>query len=215
MSSTALERSEVSGVSQADQEVIDRVLSNPLHFPQAFKTWLVKFLEGSDVTLTAGQVLPGPPPDAPSTTVGIIFAYVGTVAPVDYLLCDGAAVSRVTYAALYAACGTTYGAGDGSTTFNVPDIQGRAIVMKGTHSSVATMGQNDGYPLAERSPDHSHYSQSRMNLYSPGFSSGGMPLPGIAGNGGSGDAFGGIVTAGSGPHENIARIVLNYIVKAR
>lgn len=48
-----------------------------------------------------------------------------SVVPSGWLLCDGSAVSRSTYAALYAAISTTYGAGDGSTTFNVPDMRGR------------------------------------------------------------------------------------------
>jgi microcystin-dependent protein len=44
-----------------------------------------------------------------------------------FLACDGSAVSRTTYASLFSAIGTTYGAGDGSTTFNVPDLQGRVL----------------------------------------------------------------------------------------
>ena len=216
MSSTALEHTTVVGVTPADQEMIDRVLSNPLHFPQAFKTWLIKFLEGSDVTLTAGQVLPGPPPDAPSTTVGIIFAYTGTVAPIDYLLCDGAAVSRSTYPALYAVCGSTFGGGDGVTTFNVPDLRGRAIFMMGTHTAVAAIGNNDGYTLANRSAQHTHFSIGNMHFYSPGFSTGGIPLPAVAGNGGSSDSFGGIVGSGvGGPSENVGHLTLNYIIKAQ
>lgn len=61
---------------------------------------------------------------------GIIFDYAGSTAPDGFLLCDGAAVSRATYAALFGVIGTTYGAGDGSTTFNVPDLRGRACVGK-------------------------------------------------------------------------------------
>jgi len=45
-----------------------------------------------------------------------------------YLLCDGSAVSRTTYARLFGVIGTTFGAGDGSSTFNVPDLRGRAVV---------------------------------------------------------------------------------------
>ena len=48
-----------------------------------------------------------------------------STAPTGWLLCDGSAVSRTTYAALFAVIGTTYGPGDGSTTFNVPDMNGR------------------------------------------------------------------------------------------
>lgn len=57
--------------------------------------------------------------------VGVIWPYGGTSAPDGYLLCDGSAVSRTTYSALFAIIGTAYGAGDASTTFNVPDMKGR------------------------------------------------------------------------------------------
>lgn len=52
---------------------------------------------------------------------GVIVPFAGTTVPAGYLLCDGSAVSRTTYAALFAAIGTTYGAGDGNTTFNLPN----------------------------------------------------------------------------------------------
>lgn len=62
------------------------------------------------------------------TPVGTITAYAGSSAPTNWLLCDGAAVSRTTYAALFAVISTTYGAGDGSTTFNLPNIKGKVPV---------------------------------------------------------------------------------------
>lgn len=55
---------------------------------------------------------------------GSIIAFGGASAPTGYFLCDGTTYSRTTYADLFAAIGTNYGAGDGSTTFNVPDFQG-------------------------------------------------------------------------------------------
>jgi len=58
---------------------------------------------------------------------GTVWAYGGTAAPTGWLLCDGSAISRTTYADLFTAIGTTYGSGDGSTTFNIPDIRGRVI----------------------------------------------------------------------------------------
>lgn len=58
---------------------------------------------------------------------GIIFPYGGTNAPSGYLLCYGQEVSRTTYAALYANIGDNFGSGDGSTTFNVPDLRGRVL----------------------------------------------------------------------------------------
>jgi microcystin-dependent protein len=62
--------------------------------------------------------------------VGSVLDYAGSSAPTGYLLCDGSAVSRTTYAALFAIISTTYGTGDGSTTFNVPDLRGRVVVGK-------------------------------------------------------------------------------------
>lgn len=56
---------------------------------------------------------------------GVIFPFAGSSAPGGFLMCDGSAVSRTTYAALFAAIGTTFGTGDGSTTFNIPDMRGR------------------------------------------------------------------------------------------
>lgn len=58
---------------------------------------------------------------------GTVLAFSGSTAPDGWLLCHGQAVSRETYSHLFAAIGTTYGAGDGTTTFNLPDIRGRAI----------------------------------------------------------------------------------------
>ena len=58
---------------------------------------------------------------------GVIVPFAGTTVPAGYLLCDGSAVSRTTYADLFAAIGTTYGAGDGNTTFNLPNISDYAV----------------------------------------------------------------------------------------
>ena len=67
---------------------------------------------------TVGQVQGAMP-------IGAVIDYAGANAPEGWLLCYGQAVSRVTYAALFAVIGTTFGAGDGATTFNVPDCRGR------------------------------------------------------------------------------------------
>lgn len=58
---------------------------------------------------------------------GVILPYGGSTPPSDWLECNGAAVSRTAYAALFAAIGTTFGAGDGTTTFNLPDLRGEFI----------------------------------------------------------------------------------------
>ena len=63
---------------------------------------------------------------------GLIAPYGVATAPTGWLICDGSAVSRTTYSTLFAAIGVTFGAGDGSTTFNLPDMRGRAPVGTGT-----------------------------------------------------------------------------------
>ncbi|MDY6323009.1 MAG: phage tail protein [Succinivibrio sp.] len=67
---------------------------------------------------------------------GVIIPFAGTSVPSGYLLCNGALVSRTTYADLFAAVGTLYGAGDGSTTFQLPDFRDRVLQgASGTHSA--------------------------------------------------------------------------------
>lgn len=58
---------------------------------------------------------------------GSIMSFAGTSAPTGYLLCDGSAISRTVYSDLFGILGLTYGAGNNSTTFNIPDLRGRVI----------------------------------------------------------------------------------------
>lgn len=74
---------------------------------------------------------------------GTVVPFIGLVAPDGWLLCQGQAISRTAYSDLYQMVGTTYGAGDGSTTFNIPDLRGRFVEGASTtvghtlHSKVA------------------------------------------------------------------------------
>ena len=77
------------------------------------------------------------------TPSGTISAYGGTSAPTGWLLCDGSAVSRTTYARLFTALGTTWGVGDGSTTFNVPDLRGAFLRGTGSHGTSNMANGND------------------------------------------------------------------------
>ena len=74
---------------------------------------------------------------------GSIMAWGGSVAPTNWLIADGSAISRTTYASLFAAIGTTYGVGDGSTTFNLPDFRGRIPVGKNA-ATFGTLGATGG-----------------------------------------------------------------------
>ena len=75
---------------------------------------------------------------------GTILPHGSTVVPTGYLLCDGSAVSRTTYAALFGAISTTWGVGDGSTTFNLPDCRGRTLFGQAPSGTFATLGSTGG-----------------------------------------------------------------------
>ena len=67
--------------------------------------------------------------------VGCVFPYAGSTAPTGWLFCNGQAVSRTVESQLFAVLGTTYGAGNGTTTFNIPDLRSRVVMGKDTAGS--------------------------------------------------------------------------------
>ena len=78
-------------------------------------------------------------PETPETAlIGEIKMWSAATAPDKWLLCDGAAISRTTYADLFAVVSTTYGVGDGTTTFNLPDLRGRAPIGAGQGDGLST-----------------------------------------------------------------------------
>ena len=90
---------------------------------------------------------------------GMLMPYAGASAPTGWLLCYGQAISRTTYADLFAVVGTTYGNGDGSTTFNLPDLRGRVVAgkddMGGTSANRLTSALN-GDSLGAAGGDEEH-----------------------------------------------------------
>lgn len=92
-----------------------------------------------------------------SEPAGIVMPFAGSTAPQGYLLCDGSAVSRTDYADLFTAIGTTYGAGDGSTTFNLPNLSGRVVLGVSQSHALGTTGGEATHTLTEQEmPAHSH-----------------------------------------------------------
>lgn len=93
---------------------------------------------------------------------GMVIPYAGSSAPSGWLLSYGQAVSRSTYSDLFSAIGTTYGAGDGSTTFNLPDLRGRVVAgqddMGGTSANRLTdqSGGLDGDTLGDTGGSETH-----------------------------------------------------------
>jgi hypothetical protein len=111
---------------------------------------------------------------------GEICWFAMSTAPAGFLKANGSAVSRTTYAALFAAIGTTFGVGDGSTTFNVPDLRGE-FVRSWDDGRGVDSGRAIGSAQADAFKSHQHTSF----LYNGGSSVGvGAPATNIADNNG-------------------------------
>jgi microcystin-dependent protein len=139
---------------------------------------------------------------------GAVTEYGGSSAPTGWLLCDGSAVSRSTYATLFSAIGTNYGAGDGSTTFNLPDLVGRIPVGLSASGPAAinTLGKNEGVTKNSRNVSHRHTIPQPVGSVNLGASGADTPF----------DTFSGTLNT-SGDTSNLntpAFLVVNYIIKA-
>jgi microcystin-dependent protein len=136
---------------------------------------------------------------------GVVQAYAGATPPAGYLLCNGAAVSRTTYAALFAALGTVWGVGDGATTFNVPDFRGRTIIGVGTGAGLTarTLGQTGGAETHVLStaemPSHTHTVPTRST--GPGTST--VEVAGASLSGGTTDVVPTNATGSGNAHANM------------
>lgn len=118
-----------------------------------------------DATVPSWRAMPDVALGMPA---GSIIAWGSDVAPVNWLICNGSAVSRTTYASLFATIGTTYGTGDGATTFNLPDLRGKVPVGKdSTQAEFDVLGETGGakthtLSIAEM-PSHSHTQNSHTH----------------------------------------------------
>ena len=102
--------------------------------------------------MNLSSLLPQPPV---AIAPGAILPFAMSSAPSGWLVANGAAVSRTTYAALFAAIGTTYGAGTGGTTFNLPDLRGYFVRGSGTNSDGIAAG-TFGAKQADDFQSHTH-----------------------------------------------------------
>lgn len=113
---------------------------------------------GGDLSVT-GSISTGGTALTPMPT-GSILEYGGSTAPTGWLLCDGSAVSRSTYVALWNVIGDAYGAGDGSTTFNLPDRRGRVgIGVNGTYLRGSTGGSETSTTSTDGAHSHGGTTQ--------------------------------------------------------
>jgi Microcystin-dependent protein len=154
-----------------------------------------------------------------STPTGGIILWTTTTTPTGYLLCYGQAISRTTYSDLYAVVGDTFGAGDGATTFNVPDLRGRFPLGKDdmggssanrvTDTDADTIGGADGEEThtlsVDEIPSHRHtYSKGVYAAEADGL--GGALKSLTSDNSG--------YTGGGEAHNNMSPfITLTYIIK--
>lgn len=162
--------------------------------------------------------------NAPSgVPVGTIQTYAGATAPEGWLLAYGQEVSRTTYADLFAAIGETYGVGDGSTTFKLPDARGRVLVGKDNMGGVSanrvvaaagdTLGGSGGAEkhtlTIDEIPSHTHNMYRTNDLLYTGGSNAQVFSPAVLGFQGATFA-----TGGGGAHENMPPyITVNVIIK--
>ena len=122
---------------------------------------------------------------------GIVIPWGSASIPSGFLECNGSAVSRSTYAALFAVVGTTYGVGDGSTTFNVPDLTDRTVVNKSNTKNLAqTGGANTVTPTGNISGSTGSTTLTSSQIPSHLHSITGLENPGEMGN--SANATGGV-----------------------
>ena len=99
-----------------------------------------------------------------STAAGIMTCYAGSSIPDGWLLCNGIEVSRATYAGLYGVVGTTFGVGDGATTFNLPDLTDRMpIFTSGAFALGSTGGANTHALTAGEMPTHTHIQDAHTH----------------------------------------------------
>lgn len=85
---------------------------------------------------------------------GSIMAYVASTSPTGWLICNGAAISRTDYWSLFAVIGTTFGAGDGLLTFNLPDYQGAFLRGTGTNGNYSGPDLNESQAHATQTHNH-------------------------------------------------------------
>ena len=146
---------------------------------------------GVPVQITSGNsivsnvVIPG----SPLMPSGALLDFAGSVAPVGFLLCDGAAVSRTTYSDLFAAVGTVYGPGNGTTTFNIPNFNGRTSVGTGTYTDTVSgsitrsigqvIGAEKHVLTTAQMPSHTHIQDAHSHTITTPVGGGG------AGSGGT------------------------------
>lgn len=143
------------------------------------------------------------------TPAGLISQYAGASAPSGWLLCDGSAVSRTTYSGLFGVIATTYGVGDGSTTFNLPNLQEKFPIGADSTYPLASIGGEATHTLTvNEMPAHTHGLTANGDNFT-----GGGGISSLQPYNPTGDQLT-TSTGGGQAHNNIPPyLALNYIIK--
>lgn len=152
--------------------------------------------------------------DYGSLPIGSIIPYSGETAPEGYSICDGKELNRETYKELFSIIGTTFGNGDGTSTFNLPDLKGRISVgLDSSDTDFDSLGKTGGSKYLQK---HSH-QQIAFDSWGSGVSATHLGTDALAGMTSSNQAYVGgrsTLEAGTGNSGNLQPyIVLNYIIK--
>ena len=141
--------------------------------------------------------------------VGSVVEWTGTQTPQNWLLCDGREVSRTTYSELFAAIGTVWGAGDGSTSFNIPDYRDKFVLGAGRDVDLAETGGEKTHKLTVNEiPPHSHRYSEPVSTQS--VTTGNYAIKNWIEHAQTGS------TGGGQPHNNMPPYVGSYyIIKAK
>lgn len=149
---------------------------------------------------------------------GAMMLWTTNTAPSNWLLCYGQAVNRTTYSDLFAVIGTTFGVGDGSTTFNLPDMRGRFPLgqddMGGSSANRVTSANADGIGLSDGAETHTlDTSELAAHTHSVRTKDTGGTQQSLSANASSGMTTSGS-TGGDAAHDNMSPyLTLNYIIK--
>ncbi|KKU11185.1 MAG: Tail Collar domain protein [Parcubacteria group bacterium GW2011_GWF1_45_5] len=200
LGTTTLSRATISSALSFQENIVPASTSGYAKLYAKSSDSKLYYLNDSGTEIELGGGLP----------IGAVSFYASSTAPSGWLKCDGSAVNRATYANLFSVIGTIYGAGNGSTTFNVPDMRGRNPIGFGQGSELtnrlmsATSGEELHTLTVNQLAAHSHTGPSSKLGYG-------------AGSGNDWEGTGSVTTGttGSGTPFNVMDpfLVMNCIIK--
>jgi microcystin-dependent protein len=160
--------------------------------PVAANTVAVSQITGS-LTSDVAELIPA----------GTVVLWTAAAAPSGWLLCDGGDINRTTYAALFAKIGTTYGSGDGATTFDLPNTKDVAIIGRGDNNSLGTSSGTQ----------FNSSKQATTASGSASLSTGTVAVSSGAKDAGSINVLNTVSATGHTHNYTLPSVVLNYIIK--